>query len=257
MVEALREHLETRFQLEYEFFHEPAGALPALALLYRRSKNLTVERKAWGVEMPEGVALPPLVAVQATTRRAGTAAFHLVPVGRPSSADDSPAPYAEAIRHAIRRGRGEFDWIVVGEAPVLLAPERLHILADCDRDLLAAAAERDGAVALLTGPRSKVSRVFASPNLRPAFGVPETLSVTVDRQFPPLLRSLDGHQPIALRLSLDGEPRVARVPGIVPTALATPSAPTDDDLERRIRDMLTPILAKLLAEVRTPPGGGG
>jgi V8-like Glu-specific endopeptidase len=255
-IAALREHLETRFGLEYEFFHEPAGAHPALALLYRRSKALTVERKAWGVEMPEGVSLPLLVTVRAATKRSGTAAFQLVPVGRPSSTDDAPAPYAEAIRHAIRRGHGEVDWIVVGETPVLFAPEKLHILADCGRDLLAAAAERDGAVALLTGPRSKVSQVFISPNLRPAFGVPETLSVTLDRELPPLLRSLGGHQPIALRLIFDGEPRAVHAPSIVPAALTTPATPDHDDLERRVRDMLAPILAKLLADVRTPPRGG-
>ena len=218
MVEALREHLETRFQLEYEFFHEPAGVLPALALLYRRSKNLTVERKAWDVEMPEGVTLPLLVTVRASTRREGTAAFQLVPVGRPASADAAPAPYAEAIRHAIRRGHGEIDWLVVGEAPVLSEPEKLHILADCERDLLAAAAERDGAVALLTGPRSKVSQVFISPNLRPVFGVPETLSVTLDRELPPLLRSLGGHQPI----SPCGSRSTASPGSFTPPASSTP-----------------------------------
>jgi hypothetical protein len=100
--------------------------------------------------------------------------------------------------------------------------------------------------------------VFVSPNLRPAFGVPETLSVTLDRELPPLLRSIGGHQPIALRLTLDGEPRAAQAPAVGLAALTAPPAPpTDDDLERRIRDMLTPILAKLLADVRTPPGAGG
>lgn len=130
-------------------------------------------------------------------------AFQLVPVGRPTSAEVEHPPYAEAVRHAIRRGHGEFDWVILGETSVLLSPEKLQVLADCDRELLAAAAERDGAVALLTGPRSKVNRVFVSPNLRPAFGGPETLSVARDRELPQLLRAIGGHQPIALRLSLD------------------------------------------------------
>ncbi len=134
-------------------------------------------------------------------------AFQLVPVGRSMTDDAAPTPYAEVVRHAIRLGHGEFDWIIVGEAPVLFAPDRLRILADCDRDLLAAAADRDGAVVLLTGPRSKVSRVFVSPNLLPAFGVPETLAVARDREIPPMLRTLAGSQPIALRLALDGDPR--------------------------------------------------
>ena len=251
-VSALREHLESHFQLDYEFFHEPAGSHSALTLLYRRSKALAVERRAWDVELPGGVSLPPLITVRAATRRSGMLAFQLVPVGRPTSADVEHPPYAEAVRHAIRRGHGEFDWIVVGETSVLLSPERLHVLADCDRDLLAAAAERDGAVALLTGPRSKVDRVFVSPNLRPAFGGPETLTVTRDRELPPLLRALGGHQPIALRLSLDGEPRAVPMASPGPQALAPAAAPLpDDELERRIRDMLAPILAKFLAEVRS------
>ncbi|WP_435008583.1 trypsin-like serine peptidase [Tundrisphaera lichenicola] len=252
-VAALREHLESNFNLDYDFFHEPAGEHPALAFLFRRSKSLVVERKSWGVEMPDGVALPLLVTVRASTRRSGTVAFQLVPVGRPISGDSAPTPYAEAIRHAIRRGHGEFDWVVVGEAAVVFAPEKLHTLADCDRDLLAAAAERDGAMALLTGPRSKISRVFVSPNLRPAFGLPETLSVADDRELPALLRSLGGHQPIALRLTLDGEPRPPQPAStVVHAALSIPAKPTDDDLERRIRDMLAPILAQFLSDVRNP-----
>ena len=249
-VAALREHLESHFDLDYEFFHEPAGDYPALALLYQRSKSLAVERRAWGGDLPDGAALPPLITVRAVTRRCGTVAFQLVPVGRPTSADAPQPPYAEAIRHAIRRGHGEFDWIVVGETPVLLAPEKLHVLADCDRELLAAAADRDGAVALLTGPRSKVARVFASPNLRPAFGVPETLTIIRDRELPPALRALGGPMPIAVRLCLDGEPRP--IPTAAPPSPGNdPLAPIDgDDLERRVRDMLAPILAKLLAESR-------
>ena len=254
-VATLREHLESHFALDYEFFHEPAGAQPAVALLYRRSKALAVERRPWGVEMPEGVVLPPLITVRATTRRTGTVAFQLVPVGRPTSGEAAPPPYAEAVRHAIRRGYGEFDWIVVGEAPVLLAPEKLHVLADCDRELIAAAAESDGAVALLTGPRSKVAQVFVSPNLLPAFGVPEILTVARDRELPPALRALGGHQPIALRLALDGDPRPPWTASPIPPALGRPPSPpvVDDDLERRVRDMIAPILAKLLAEARPRP----
>ncbi len=249
-VTALREHLDSHFQLDYEFFHEPAGAHSALALLYRRDKSLSVERRPWGVELSEGVALPPLITVRASTRRSGVVAFQLVPVGRPASAEVDHPPYAEAVRHAIRRGHGEFDWIVLGETSLLLSPERLHVLADSDRDLLAAAAGRDGAVALLTGPRSKVDRVFVSPNLRPAFGGPEALTVARDRELPPLLRAVGGHQPIALRLSLDGEKTTTAAPPALAPAPAPPP-PDDDTLERRLRDMLAPILAQFLAEVRS------
>ena len=250
-VMALREHLESHFGLDYEFLHEPAGDLPSLALLYRRGKALAVERRPWGVELPGGVSLPPLITVRASTKRTGTVAFQLVPVGRPTAPEAAPSPYAEAVRHAIRRGHGEFDWIIIGEAPILLAPEKLHILADCDRELLAAAAERDGAVALLTGPRSKVSQVFASPNLLPAFGVPETLIVARDRELPPMLRALGGTQPIALRLALDPDPRPpSAAPPTSPRIDPHPAISPDDDLERRVRDMIAPILAKLLAEAR-------
>ena len=266
-VAALREHLDSHFNLDYEFFHEPAGDLSSLALLYRRSKALVVERRTWGVETTDGVTLPPLITVRAATRRSGTVLFQLVPVGRPMATDAPAPPFAEAVRHAIRHGLGEIDWIVVGESPLLLTPEKMHVLGDCGHHLLAAAADREGAVALLTGPGSKVSRVFLSPNLRPAFGEPEILSITKDRELPPLLRSLGCHQPIALRLSLDGEPRRSPaspiLTSLIPTAPtpSTPSAapplPSDDELERRIRDMLAPVLAKLLAEVRPRPDDGG
>ena len=251
-VASLRDHLASDFGLDYGFFHEPAGAHPSLAFLHRRSKAMALERSPWGVELPEGVSLPPLITVRASTKRAGTVAFQLVPVGRPTSPDAALAPYAEAVRQAIRRGHGEFDWLIIGEASVLLAPEKLHILADCDRELLAAAADRDGALALLTGPRSKVSQVFVSPNLQPAFGVPEALTVARDRDFPPGLRTLGGNQPIALRLSLDGDPRSPSNANAAPVPLERPPAAhlDDHDLERRVRDMIAPILAKLLAEAR-------
>ena len=274
-VTALREHLDTHFHLDYEFFHEPAGVHPAIALLYRRSKALVVERRPWGVDLPDGTELPPLVTVRAATRRCGTVSFQLVPVVRPISTNGTSAPYAEAVRLAIRRGYGELDWIIVGETSVVLAPERLHVLADSDRDLLAAASERDGALALLTTPRSKVSQVFVSPNLRPAFGVPETLTVTHDRDLPPLLTELGGHRPVALRLALDHEPRPLSSPSSNLTGRTTtlppltdgtftspppapPAPPTDDDLEKRIRALLVPILSQFLNDVRAPsPGGSG
>ena len=269
---ALREHLDTHFHLDYEFFHEPAGVHPAIALLYRRSKALAVERHPWGVDLPDGTELPPLITVRAATRRCGTVSFQLVPVVRPISATGTAAPYAEAVRLAIRRGYGELDWIIVGETAVVLAPERLHVLADSDRDLLAAASERDGALALLTTPRSKVSQVFVSPNLRPAFGVPETLTVTHDRDLPALLTELGGHRPVALRLALDHEPRPLSAPssdlagrtpqspsfadGTFTSPPTPPPPPTDDDLETRIRALLVPILSQFLADARAPSSGG-
>jgi len=265
-VAALCEHLEANFRLDYEYFHEPAGAQPALALLYRRGKALVVERRTWGVDVERGADLPPLVTVRASTRRSGPVAFQLVPVGRLASGEATPAPHAEAIREAIRRGHGEFDWIVIGDASALLAPEKLQVLADCDREILAAAADRDGAVALLTGPRSRIGHVFLSPNLRPALGAAEAYTVTRDRELPPLLRALGGHQPIALRLTLEAEPRPAPAPPPPPvptepfvTATTPPAPPAiaDDDLERRIKDVLGPLLARLLAENRPQPGGPG
>lgn len=257
-VARLREHLASEFDLDFGLHHEPAGAHPSLSFLYRRGKAMAVERSPWGGELPEGVALPPLITVRASTPRTGTVAFQLVAVGRPTSPEAPASPYAEAVRHAIRRGHGEFDWLIVGESPVLLEPEKLQILADSDRELLAAAAERDGALALLTGPRSKVARVFVSPNLLPTFGVPENLTIAADREFPPIFRTLAGNEPIALRLALDAEPRhpSAATPAPVPTdrPANTNTTPTDDDLERRVRDMIAPILAKLLAEVRSQQG---
>ena len=251
----LREHLASDFGVDYEFSHEPAGVHPALALLYRRSKTLTVERRSWEFELPEGVILPPLITIRATMRRTGRVAFQLVPVTRPMSDDAAHPHFAEVVRHSIRRGHGEFDWIVVGEAAVLLAPEKLHVLADADCELIAAAADRDGAVALLTGPRSKVSQVFVSPNLLPAFGRPETLTVARDRELPRSLRTPGGHQPIALRLSIDSDTRPPSTsrPVLSPFQRSSSVPSGNDDLEQRVRDLIAPILAKLLTEIRPYP----
>ncbi len=208
-VAMLREHLDSHHQLDYEFFHEPADAHSSLTLLYRRSKALAVERRPWGVELPEGVALPPLITVRAATRRSGIVAFQLVPVGRPTSAEVEHPPYAEAVRHAIRRGHGEFDWVILGETSVLLSPEKLQVLADCDRELLAAAAERDGAVALLTGPRSKVE-----PGVRLA------------EPTPGLRRPRDPERRPRPRAA-PAPPRHRRPPADRPAALARRGAPID------------------------------
>ena len=250
-VASLRDELESRFNLAYEVLYEPAGLHPALALLYRKDKALAIERRNWAGEAPGRSDLPPSFTVRASTRRSGAVALQFVAVSRPINADGSNTgsslPGVEAVRQAIRRGPSESDWIAFGEAPVLFSPETLQVLADSDREILAAA-DRDHALALLTSPNSKVARVYVSPNLRPAFGVHETLSVARDRELPALLRAIGGPPPIALRLTLDGDPRPSS-----PITSTTPrpiSPLTVDDLESRLRDMLAPIVARLLDEVR-------
>lgn len=93
--------------------------------------------------------------------------------------------------------------------------------------------------------------MIVSPNLFPAFGLPEILTVARDRELPAIFRTLASHRPIALRLALDSppySPSPAR-----PTTVAPP-VPTEPDLERRVRDMIAPIIAKLLAEGRSQKG---
>jgi V8-like Glu-specific endopeptidase len=243
----LREYLESHHNLVYDVLYEPSGVQPSLALLYRRDKGLTIERRSWPGEFAGAAELPPSFTVRASTRRSGTVAFQFVAVRRSIASDGSTLPGVEAVRQAIRRGPGEFDWIAFGENPVLFAPETLQVLADSDRELLAAA-DRDNAMALLTGPRSKVARVFVSPNLRPAFGVHEILSVARDRELPPALRAIGGPPPIALRLTLDDDPRPDSP--VAPTTPRPTPPLTVDDLENRLRDMLAPIVARLLEEVR-------
>ena len=253
-VAALREHLDSHYQLDYEFSHESAGGHAPLILLYRRSKALDVQRRAWEPDRPDGLGLPPLITIKLVTPRLGPVVFHLVPIVR-TSTEGAIASYAESIRRLIRIGHGEADWIVVGESVVLLDPEQLQVLAECDGDLLAAASDRDGALALLAGPRSKVRRVFASANLRSAFGNPGTLAVPRDRELPARLCTLGGHLPIVFRLSLDSDPRPGPPADPDPdpdsAEFLTPAdRPSDDDLERRIRDILSPLLVKLLGEIR-------
>ncbi|WP_435018129.1 trypsin-like serine peptidase [Tundrisphaera sp. TA3] len=251
-VAALREHLDSHYQLDYEFLHEPAGPHPSLILLYRRSKALVVERKPWDLEGLATEGLPPLISLRVITPRLGAVAFHLVPVVRVVG-DQSVDAYAEAIRRSTRHAPIEADWIVVGETGVLFEPGRLQVLADCGGDLLAAASDRDGSLALLAGPRSQVRRVFASANLRPAFGNSDALAFPGDREMPARLRTLGGHLPIAFRLSLDEDPRPKPPadPGPALVEPPPPQRPEDDELERRIRDILSPLLARLMSEMRS------
>jgi V8-like Glu-specific endopeptidase len=252
-VASLRDFLESHHNISYEVLHEHAGPHPALALLYRKDKALAIERRTWAGEAAGGIEFPPSFTVKVSTRRSGTVAFQFVKVSRPtrdgafSANPNASLPGIEAIRQAIRRGTGEYDWIAFGEVSILFEPQALQILADSDREILAAA-DRENALALLTGPRSKVAKVFLSPNLRPAFGVHEILSVARDRQLPPRLRTIGGPQPIALRLTLDGDPRPESP---ITTTKPRPIPPlTVDDLEHRLKDMLAPIVARLLDEVR-------
>lgn len=253
-VAALREHLDSHYQLDYEFSHEPIGTHPSLVLLYRRGKSLSVERRAWDDAETDSAGLPPLISIRVTSPRIGSVPFHLVPVVR-GGPDKTFDTYAEAVRRAARRDPTEAAWIMVGETSVLLEPGRQQVLADCGGDLLAAVSDHDGAFAVVAGRGSKVGRVFGSPNLRPAFGPSEALSILRDRALPGRFRHLGGLQPIAVRLSLDLEGRpAASTPFVEPEPdPGPPTIPTirpNDDLERRIRDIITPLLARFLDEIR-------
>jgi V8-like Glu-specific endopeptidase len=246
-VASLRDYLESHYNLAYDVIYEPARCHPSLAILHRRDKGLAIERRNWPGDSAGGSELPPSFTVRGSTRRSGTVAFQFVAVSRPIAAETSSLVGVEAVRQAIRRGVGESDWIAFGETPVLFAPETLQVLADTDRELLAAT-DRDHALAILTGPRSKVAKVFVSPNLRPAFGVHEMLAVARDRELPSLLRALGGPPPIALRLTLDDDPRPSSP---IASTNPRPIPPlTVDDLEDRLRDMLAPIVSRLLDEMK-------
>ena len=274
-VRALVDSLETNFQLEYAALIDPEGAHMGVAIIYRRDKSLTITRLrreedgVWGV------------AARLATRRGATVDFHVVPVfGRAAA-----SALFQAIGRRIAPGARsapdpdpEADWLLMGEADALRQPAR--DLAATGQEVLALVSEPDGAIVLLSGAGSSVDFAVASPNLVPTLGGEGLLVIAGDREFPKGVESLGGPHPVALRLAVNGprERSPAQVqtqapPQGVPappahagepaTPLASPPqtashAPNDIDddiLERKLKALLGPLLAQLLAARGTAVDG--
>jgi hypothetical protein len=251
-VRALCDYLETNFRLDYGFHVDRSDA--TLGVVYRRAKGLSVGRPA-----PGGSGRSPSVAIRTTTRRgeAIDLGLVLVPPAPPGDAADRARALIAAVARDAARAAPTADWLLVGDPETLRAPGLVAGAQAAGLDPLVLGGEPDGALALLARPDSPIDHVFTMPYLTPIAGPADRLTIVDDRDLPPGVESLGRTRPIALRIALNGREPAEPAPA---TSTPDPAPPPDDaspstladdpDLDRKLRDVLAPILARLLGESR-------
>ena len=196
--------------------------------------------------LPVGPGRTPYrLRVRARLKCEGDAEFLIVPF---------PPDPAEAARAAFDGWvAGGPDWVFVGDAGLLDAVKSLGFAEGTSASVLAATAPQDGAVAIVHSDVSPVVQFILSPNLRPYLDLRGQLTIAVDRDLPASLKPLRGPSPIALRLSFDpadASPVPVATPPPIPIELPPDSASLDAIIERKLRDLIGPLVAKLVAEAR-------
>jgi V8-like Glu-specific endopeptidase/pimeloyl-ACP methyl ester carboxylesterase len=272
-IRALCDHLETNYQLNYDFILADPINYPTLAVVYKRTKTLTVGRLAWPDEQNHAYAIPIHVLVRVTACTHGPVNLHLVVIpdqapARDASDQISPSHVMiEVLCREILQAGPMNDWVLVGSSDALLSVEDLSALMSTSHKLVMVTADRDGAIAFLTSSASRVDQIFVSPNLTLAVGQSEGLTVARDRSLPQSVTSLSRPHPLAFRLSFASAPTMETPPLDQPPIPPQPPSPAlepfsspasstpsvlviDADFEQKLRDMLTPIIAKILAENR-------
>jgi hypothetical protein len=198
----------------------------------------------------------PGASLRIGSRPGASAEFRLVtllrPLGEPASAD-RPLPALGAIPDPSATLR-DGAWIFLGEPDLPDTLSDLGLLDPAATDLIARN-PRDGAVVLIQNGRSVINQIYVSTNAEPALNLSHRLAVTRDHPLPPSLDVFDGPRPFALRIALQPEPTFA--PATRPSPLADPSPPPSLEalVEQKIRDLLTPVLARIVAVAGgpTPP----
>ena len=228
---ALCNHLETNFQLDYALLMPDAGGP---SVIYRRSRNLSVGRG-------EGSAIWARV----LTRRGATVPIVVLPM--PARSPGVPTP---------RMPAGAVDAVLIGAGAGLTA-EELSALAGAQFEARASTRADGAAIVVLCGVDSRVERIYVSPGQAPT----GEAVVADDRPLPASLRALGARRPIAVRLAL-GDPRPAgafrplaapALPAEIAPSAAVAEVPllrNEDDLERRLRELLGPLVARIIAEAR-------
>jgi V8-like Glu-specific endopeptidase len=239
---------------------QAAGQIP-FGLISRRVGNVMMKRACQVLDR-----VPACFRLEFQRASAEPVVLHLVPVCWTSGEAGMVDPICEQMSHAllesvIRRlapSEPATDWILMGghSASVMSGPERQ--LSSLGFEAMVATTGRE-TLTWLAGPGTGLSRVFVSSNLSPVRGSPERMVVTRDRGLPPELVSGAGARPIAARLSLTpvsepagGAECVAKPPEVAAVSgAAEPLRPQDeDDLERRLTDLLRPVVSRLVADLK-------
>jgi hypothetical protein len=221
---ALCEHLNTEFRLDYVVVVEPIGNGPGLAVLHRKSRNLTVERMPWPEDRFAPFSPPPpRLLLRSRSRGSRTTSVGLVPIA-PDTSPDLIGKVLHALACDIGRCEAADDWVLLGHLTTTV-PLGRHAPSSCPASGRAGRARvvaegYDGAFVLVSGVQTRVDRVFTSPNLEPTTSYPGYVSVATDRVLP----TLPGvwHDPVALRLVLSQtnrstpvSPAIANLPELV------------------------------------------
>ena len=239
----LCEHLESHYQLEYRHMVVRGVSGPALAVIYRLSEGLTVDRS---LHVLDGAT--NALRARATSGQGRLVPVELIPICRDATSplvpDRLPGPEPGTMR----------VWIGDG-----LTETHLRSLADSGRVAVCSAIGRDGALAVIAGPDAAIGPIFASPNLSHISGSTETFHIVRDRQWPCAIQTLGGHRPIALRIVLDAYPTSGHAPR---TSLATfgQESLLDPSLDPRIERTLRNLVQRIVAESRgqsVTDGSGG
>jgi Trypsin-like peptidase domain len=247
-LDALCERLWTAHGLSYQPI--PIGG--PCGVLFRPSKTLNAEPVA---DFDSGA--PARVRIRARTRYGGEAEFQILPL---ASGSPSTTGLAELV-HSIRRDAPVAgpDWILLADAGSACAPDGLAPIAASGGQLLVASDTNDGALVLVPGAASPIDQLFVSPNLKPALDPGSRLVVAHDRSLPASLHALKGPQPIALRVTLDRPEHAPRRTPSPPSLLELPSLPRltgslDDLIEGKLRDLIEPVISRLLASAGNSGG---
>ncbi len=240
----LCEHLDSHYQLEYVLLPLRVEAGPPLTVLHRRSAAFAVE--------PIGAAGSPAVSVGPRPARHG---HDLTIALQPAPNADAPGAWLGALPLGLAGLPSDPVLMSLGHR---LDPADLDALTAAGYPARLAASGPDGSLVMLDSGPSRVERVFLSPNLTLLPDAPVELVVSIDRELPPSTQSVAPHAPLAVRLVFGPSP-----PPTLPSSLAqneprvparnepeTPSRALDTDLERALTNLLSPIIARLVAEAR-------
>ncbi|MEO6808910.1 MAG: serine protease [Isosphaeraceae bacterium] len=253
LARALCEHLETNFQLDYAALPpDPADRL-APTILYRRSRALTVSRLDWGEDGPVDLDALSSLRVRIAPKGGEPTLIHLTPLV-PQGNEEGIASLARAIS---LRADEATDWVLIGPG-ARLDPETTAELVKVGVGSLAATDGEDGAVTVLNGSKSRVGRIFVSPNQTRTDSTLNGLVFNDDRGFPISIQGLGHRRPIALRLSFGAARPVCPEGSVPPPSVDSPTPSPrrerpfldDPETERALREWLAPLVAQMIAEMR-------
>lgn len=262
VLRALCEHLETNYQLSYEYICDHEDHKDAVGLIHRCSPGLEVHRWPMGsvdTEQPVFEMTVPLQDKGQGTCRIG---ILLIP-GNQVLGNRQPDVGNRVASELVSLNSGT-DWIVCGhgclEAMVQVASHSHGWFRTVEGDI---------ALGVVCAHDSWVESMYLSPNIDVVSSVEQQVRVVSDRKLPASVMDLAGPHPIAVRLCLRDpmnrlgvereatqvqadEPNVdvTSVDGLKKEGRDLYPLKSDDALEQRVIAALRPVIMQLVADMR-------